>query len=89
VEGCILRAVELEALQDERKVNLGACILSYLISTEPPKMIIIFLLLQKVDPQKAEALDYFLVKLRSLGSGEAAFTFVLDDPAGNSFNENP
>ncbi|CAD6342631.1 unnamed protein product [Miscanthus lutarioriparius] len=28
-------------------------------------------------------------KLRSLGSGEAAFTFVLDDPAGNSFIENP
>ncbi|KAL6894022.1 hypothetical protein ACP4OV_008120 [Aristida adscensionis] len=44
---------------------------------------------KKVDPQKAEAIDQFLVKLRSLGSGEAAFTFVLDDPAGNSFIENP
>ncbi|EMS64584.1 Zinc finger protein ZPR1 [Triticum urartu] len=43
---------------------------------------------KKVDPQKAEAIDQFLVKLRSLGSGEAAFTFVLDDPAGNSFIEN-
>ncbi|VAH62062.1 unnamed protein product [Triticum turgidum subsp. durum] len=45
--------------------------------------------LSTVDPQKAEAIDQFLVKLRSLGSGEAAFTFVLDDPAGNSFIENP
>ncbi|KAF8709849.1 hypothetical protein HU200_029562 [Digitaria exilis] len=44
---------------------------------------------KKVDPQKAEAIDQFLVKLRSLGSGEAAFTFILDDPAGNSFIENP
>ncbi|CAL4919207.1 unnamed protein product [Urochloa decumbens] len=44
---------------------------------------------KKVDPQKAEAIDQFLLKLRSLGSGEAAFTFILDDPAGNSFIENP
>ncbi|XP_044976480.1 zinc finger protein ZPR1 homolog isoform X2 [Hordeum vulgare subsp. vulgare] len=44
---------------------------------------------KKADPQKAEAIDQFLMKLRSLGSGEAAFTFVLDDPAGNSFIENP
>uniref|UniRef100_A0A0E0ID91 Zinc finger ZPR1-type domain-containing protein n=1 Tax=Oryza nivara TaxID=4536 RepID=A0A0E0ID91_ORYNI len=43
---------------------------------------------KKVDPQKAEAIDKFLAKLRSLGLGEAAFTFVLDDPAGNSFIEN-
>ncbi|GJM96700.1 hypothetical protein PR202_ga13562 [Eleusine coracana subsp. coracana] len=43
---------------------------------------------KKVDPQKAEAIDQFLLKLRSLGSGEAAFTFILDDPAGNSFIEN-
>ncbi|KAG8047503.1 hypothetical protein GUJ93_ZPchr0008g12870, partial [Zizania palustris] len=44
---------------------------------------------KKVDPQKAEAIDKFLTKLRSLGLGQAAFTFVLDDPAGNSFIENP
>ncbi|KAM0874523.1 hypothetical protein ACQ4PT_037360 [Festuca glaucescens] len=44
---------------------------------------------KKVDPQKAEAIDQFLVKLRCLGSGEAAFTFILDDPSGNSFIENP
>jgi C4-type Zn-finger protein len=42
-----------------------------------------------VDPQKAEAIDQFLLKLRSLGSGEAAFTFILDDSSGNSFIENP
>ena len=86
-----MRAVEeLQALQDERKVNLGACILSYLTSIEQPNdTLIVFLELQKVDPQKAEAIDHFLVKLRSLGSGEAAFTFVLEDPAGNSFIENP
>ncbi|KAM0826946.1 hypothetical protein ACQ4PT_068514 [Festuca glaucescens] len=44
---------------------------------------------KKVDPQKAEAIDQFLVKLRCLGSGEAAFTFILNDPSGNSFIENP
>lgn len=44
---------------------------------------------KKVDPQKAEAIDKFLVKLKSLGSGEVAFTFILDDPSGNSFIENP
>jgi len=44
---------------------------------------------KKVDPQMAEAIDQFCLKLRSLGSGEAAFTFVLDDPAGNSFIQNP
>ncbi|RLN42624.1 hypothetical protein C2845_PM01G27500 [Panicum miliaceum] len=44
---------------------------------------------KKVDPQMAESIDQFCLKLRSLGSGEAAFTFILDDPAGNSFIENP
>lgn len=37
----------------------------------------------------AEAIDQFLLKLRSVASGEATFTFILDDPAGNSFIENP
>lgn len=45
--------------------------------------------MQKVDPVTAEAIDEFLTKLRSLVSGNAAFTFILDDPAGNSFIENP
>uniref|UniRef100_N1QUZ3 Zinc finger protein ZPR1 n=1 Tax=Aegilops tauschii TaxID=37682 RepID=N1QUZ3_AEGTA len=44
---------------------------------------------KKVDPEKAEAIEQFLVKLRSLGSGEADFTFILDDASGNSFIENP
>ncbi|XP_039140216.1 zinc finger protein ZPR1-like [Dioscorea cayenensis subsp. rotundata] len=44
---------------------------------------------KKVDPMTAEAIDQFLLKLRSVASGEATFTFILDDPAGNSFIENP
>eukprot|EP00268_Persea_americana_P054899 TRINITY_DN633_c0_g1_i2.p1 TRINITY_DN633_c0_g1~~TRINITY_DN633_c0_g1_i2.p1 ORF type:complete len:500 (+),score=117.74 TRINITY_DN633_c0_g1_i2:289-1788(+) len=44
---------------------------------------------KKVYPEMAEALDRFLVKLRSFAAGDAPFTFILDDPAGNSFIENP
>ncbi|KAH7660782.1 zinc finger protein [Dioscorea alata] len=44
---------------------------------------------KKVDPKTAEAIDQFLLKLRSVASGDATFTFILDDPAGNSFIENP
>ncbi|XVE84403.1 hypothetical protein DITRI_Ditri17bG0009800 [Diplodiscus trichospermus] len=43
----------------------------------------------KVDPQTAEAIDQFLLKLRACAKGESPFTFILDDPAGNSFIENP
>lgn len=49
----------------------------------------ISLCLQKVDPQMAEAIDRFLIKLRACASGDSSFTFILDDPAGNSFIENP
>ncbi|KAL5667322.1 hypothetical protein ACJX0J_019543, partial [Zea mays] len=42
----------------------------------------------KEDPQKTEAIGQFLTELRSLGPGEAAFTFILDDPARNIFIEN-
>ena len=45
--------------------------------------------LQKVDPQTAEAIDQFLLKLKACATGVSPFTFVLDDPAGNSFIENP
>lgn len=45
--------------------------------------------MQKVDPVTAEAIDQFLIKLRSLVVGNVAFTFILDDPSGNSFIENP
>ncbi|XP_057755021.1 uncharacterized protein LOC130974240 isoform X1 [Arachis stenosperma] len=44
---------------------------------------------RKVSPETAEAIDQFLVKLRACATGESAFTFILDDPAGNSFVENP
>ncbi|KAK7362499.1 hypothetical protein VNO77_04614 [Canavalia gladiata] len=44
---------------------------------------------RKVAPETAEAIDQFLVKLRACATGEASFTFILDDPAGNSFIENP
>lgn len=44
---------------------------------------------RKVDPQTAEAIDGFLIKLRACASGESHFTFILDDPSGNSFVENP
>jgi zinc finger protein len=34
-------------------------------------------------------LDAFLNELKRLCTGEVPFTFILDDPAGNSFIENP
>ncbi|KAJ4868123.1 ZPR1 zinc-finger domain protein [Raphanus sativus] len=44
---------------------------------------------KKVDPKTAEAIDQFLSKLRACAKAETPFTFILDDPAGNSFVENP
>lgn len=44
---------------------------------------------QKVDPNIAEAIDEFVLKLKACAAGELPFTFILDDPAGNSFIENP
>lgn len=44
---------------------------------------------KKVDPHKAEAIDQFLIKLRAYAAGDSPFTLILDDPAGNSFIENP
>ncbi|KAJ7969281.1 Zinc finger protein ZPR1 [Quillaja saponaria] len=44
---------------------------------------------KKVDAQIAQAIDQFLLKLRACATGESSFTFILDDPAGNSFIENP
>lgn len=44
---------------------------------------------QKVDPQTAQAIDEFLIKLRACATGKSHFSFILDDPAGNSFIENP
>ncbi|KAM9299389.1 zinc finger protein ZPR1 [Gastrophryne carolinensis] len=39
--------------------------------------------------QVAEKIDEFIAKLQSLKNGESPFTFILDDPSGNSFVENP
>ena len=36
---------------------------------------------------QGEAVDAFLARLDMCASGEAAFTLVLDDPAGNSYVE--
>jgi zinc finger protein len=44
---------------------------------------------QKVDVQTAEAIDAFLTKLNACAKGDQAFTFVIDDPSGNSYIENP
>ncbi|OVA05104.1 zinc finger protein [Macleaya cordata] len=44
---------------------------------------------KRVDPETAEALDRFLMKLKSCAIGDVSFTLILDDPAGNSFIENP
>ncbi|KAL3693883.1 hypothetical protein R1sor_007534 [Riccia sorocarpa] len=44
---------------------------------------------RKVDPKMAEALDAFLVKLKECAAAERSYTFIIDDPAGNSFIENP
>ena len=43
-----------------------------------------------LDPEGANAVENFLVRLRTLRDGESfPFTLVLDDPTGNSFFENP
>ncbi|KAF3451100.1 hypothetical protein FNV43_RR07189 [Rhamnella rubrinervis] len=44
---------------------------------------------KKVNPQTAEAIEQFLLKLKACANGDLSFTFVVDDPAGNSFIENP
>ena len=43
----------------------------------------------KADPDTAKAIDAFLDNLQQCCAGQQAFTFVLDDPAGNSFIESP
>jgi ZPR1 zinc finger protein len=43
-----------------------------------------------IDPEGADAVENFLIRLRTLRDGESfPFTLVLDDPTGNSFFENP
>ncbi|NWW14292.1 ZPR1 protein, partial [Oreocharis arfaki] len=42
-----------------------------------------------VDKEVARKIDEFIGKLRQLKEVNAPFTFILDDPSGNSFVENP
>ncbi|XP_026564848.1 zinc finger protein ZPR1 isoform X1 [Pseudonaja textilis] len=44
---------------------------------------------RKVDADVAGKIDEFISKLKGLKEVESAFTFILDDPSGNSFVENP
>uniref|UniRef100_A0A8C7E1V0 ZPR1 zinc finger n=1 Tax=Naja naja TaxID=35670 RepID=A0A8C7E1V0_NAJNA len=44
---------------------------------------------RKVDTEVAGKIDEFISKLKGLKEVESAFTFILDDPSGNSFVENP
>ncbi|XP_013911295.1 PREDICTED: zinc finger protein ZPR1 [Thamnophis sirtalis] len=42
-----------------------------------------------MDTEVAGKIDEFISKLKGLKEAESAFTFILDDPSGNSFVENP
>eukprot|EP01017_Pseudomicrothorax_dubius_P011168 TRINITY_DN14129_c0_g1_i1.p1 TRINITY_DN14129_c0_g1~~TRINITY_DN14129_c0_g1_i1.p1 ORF type:complete len:450 (+),score=123.51 TRINITY_DN14129_c0_g1_i1:138-1487(+) len=45
---------------------------------------------RQVDPQTAAQIDEYLVKLRRVAEGQDfPFHFIIDDPAGNSFVQNP
>lgn len=44
---------------------------------------------RKIDPETTAKLDAFLDKLDACSRGEMEFSVTLDDPAGNSFLENP
>jgi zinc finger protein len=42
-----------------------------------------------LEPDNADKIDAFLAKLKKCANAEMPFTFVLRDPSGNSFVENP
>uniref|UniRef100_A0ABM5EQN7 Zinc finger protein ZPR1 n=1 Tax=Pogona vitticeps TaxID=103695 RepID=A0ABM5EQN7_9SAUR len=44
---------------------------------------------QESDANVAKKIDEFISKLKHLKEVESPFTFILDDPSGNSFVENP
>ncbi|XP_028564168.2 zinc finger protein ZPR1 isoform X1 [Podarcis muralis] len=44
---------------------------------------------RETHPDVAEKIEEFICKLKRLKDVESAFTFILDDPSGNSFVENP
>lgn len=91
MEGILLRAAdELQALQEERKVHIQVLhsFFGAMLYLEIYIYLISCWIFQRVDPQTAEAIDQFLLKLRACATGDSSFTFVLDDPSGNSFIEN-
>ncbi len=50
----------------------------------------IFLFLQKDSPEAAQKVAEFIERVKKFAAGESLpFTFILDDPAGNSFIQNP
>ncbi|XP_048588478.1 zinc finger protein ZPR1 [Nematostella vectensis] len=42
-----------------------------------------------LDPDTANKIEEFIGKMKECIEGEKSFTFVIDDPSGNSFIENP
>jgi len=42
-----------------------------------------------IDPEATAKIDEFISRLESCSRGEIPFTFIVEDPAGNSFIENP
>eukprot|EP01116_Phalansterium_solitarium_P024616 TRINITY_DN9065_c0_g1_i1.p1 TRINITY_DN9065_c0_g1~~TRINITY_DN9065_c0_g1_i1.p1 ORF type:complete len:501 (+),score=182.92 TRINITY_DN9065_c0_g1_i1:120-1622(+) len=44
---------------------------------------------QKVDPESAAKIQAFLDRLENCAQGNEVFHFIVDDPSGNSFVENP
>eukprot|EP00735_Rhodelphis_limneticus_P002170 TRINITY_DN12953_c0_g1::TRINITY_DN12953_c0_g1_i1::g.11075::m.11075 TRINITY_DN12953_c0_g1::TRINITY_DN12953_c0_g1_i1::g.11075 ORF type:complete len:471 (-),score=146.63,sp/O13724/ZPR1_SCHPO/45.11/3e-127,zf-ZPR1/PF03367.8/5.6e-53,zf-ZPR1/PF03367.8/2.9e-54,HypA/PF01155.14/0.054,HypA/PF01155.14/41,Zn-ribbon_8/PF09723.5/8.8e+02,Zn-ribbon_8/PF09723.5/3.3,Zn-ribbon_8/PF09723.5/1.6e+03,Zn-ribbon_8/PF09723.5/41,Pox_A22/PF04848.8/23,Pox_A22/PF04848.8/11,UPF0547/PF10571.4/0.37,UPF0547/PF10571.4/7.2e+02,OrfB len=45
--------------------------------------------LQESDPESAKSIAAFIERVQTLLTLEKPFTFILDDPSGNSFVENP
>ena len=43
----------------------------------------------RVDPQLFSKIQAIITQFRAFAGGHESFTFILDDPAGNSFLENP
>lgn len=77
IEGFIMQSADaLLALQEDRRVCNS--ISEYYITA-----------VQKQDPETAAKLDGFIAKLQACARFEMPFTLILDDPAGNSYIENP
>ncbi|KAJ0917804.1 putative Zinc finger, ZPR1-type, ZPR1, A/B domain-containing protein [Helianthus annuus] len=76
------RELESGGWFQQRRVQQSTCSKSFVLDSSRSTI-------KKVDPQTAEAIDQFIVKLKACATGSSSFTFILDDPAGNSFVENP